>query len=111
MGRTPSVSAETADRHRDRGEVRPPRRNAERSRKTGEKVIIPTPEEWAEQQLRNAAPRSEEWVNAIFAPAVRPVLPAVIPAFHRGMTLPVDNPPRGIPRLLVPLVHSPTPRI
>jgi hypothetical protein len=46
-------------------------------------------------------------VNVIFAPAVRPVLPAVIPAFHRGMTLPVDNSPRGIPRLLVPLVHQP----
>ena len=46
-------------------------------------------------------------MNVIFTPAVRPVLPAVIPAFHRGMTLPVDNSPRGIPRLLVPLVHQP----
>jgi hypothetical protein len=33
----------------------------ERKAKTGEKVIIPTPEEWAEEQLKNAPPRSEEW--------------------------------------------------
>ena len=33
--------------------------------KTGEKVIIPTPEEWAEQQLKNAPLRSEEWVKRV----------------------------------------------
>ena len=45
-------------------------------------------------------------VNTILAPAERPVLPAVLPAFHGGVPLPVDNPPGGIPRLLVPLVHQ-----
>ena len=33
--------------------------------KTGEKVIIPTPEEWAEEQLKNAPPRSEEWARKV----------------------------------------------
>jgi hypothetical protein len=33
--------------------------------KTGEKVIMPTPEEWAEEQLRNAPPRSEEWARKV----------------------------------------------
>jgi hypothetical protein len=28
-------------------------------------VIIPTPEEWAEEQLKNAPPRSEEWVKKV----------------------------------------------
>jgi len=31
-------------------------------------VIIPTPEEWAEEQLKNAPPRSEEWAKRV-APA------------------------------------------
>jgi hypothetical protein len=26
---------------------------------------MPTPEEWAEQQLKNAPPRSEEWAKAV----------------------------------------------
>jgi hypothetical protein len=30
-----------------------------------EKVIIPTPEEWAQQQLKNAPPRSEEWAKRV----------------------------------------------
>ena len=47
-------------------------------------------------------------MNAIFAPAEGTVLPAVIAAFHRGVPLPVDNPPRRIPRFLVPLVHQTT---
>jgi hypothetical protein len=29
------------------------------------KVIIPTPGEWAEQQLKNAPPRSEEWARRV----------------------------------------------
>jgi hypothetical protein len=33
--------------------------------KSGEKVIIPTPEEWAEEQLKNAPPRSEEWAKRV----------------------------------------------
>lgn len=33
--------------------------------KTREKVIIPTPEEWAEEQLKNAPPRSEEWARKV----------------------------------------------
>jgi hypothetical protein len=37
----------------------------ERKLKTGEKVIIPTPEEWAEEQLRNAPARSEEWARRV----------------------------------------------
>jgi len=28
-------------------------------------VIIPTPEEWAEQQLKNAPQRSEEWARKV----------------------------------------------
>jgi hypothetical protein len=28
-------------------------------------VIIPTPEEWAEEQLKNAPPRSEEWARKV----------------------------------------------
>ena len=28
-------------------------------------MIIPTPEEWAEQQLKNAPLRSEEWVKRV----------------------------------------------
>jgi hypothetical protein len=37
----------------------------EKKEKTGRKVIIPTPEEWAEQQLKNAPPRSEEWARKV----------------------------------------------
>ena len=48
-------------------------------------------------------------MDTVFTPAEGPVLPAVIAAFHRGVPLPVDNPPRSIPRLLIPLVHQ-TPR-
>ena len=50
---------------REREEVRPQRRNAQKKAKTGEKVIIPTPEEWAEEQLKNAPPRSEEWARRV----------------------------------------------
>ena len=32
---------------------------------TGEKVIVPTPEEWAEEQLKKAPPRSEEWARKV----------------------------------------------
>jgi hypothetical protein len=28
-------------------------------------VIIPTPQEWAEEQLKNAPPRSEEWARRV----------------------------------------------
>ena len=28
-------------------------------------MIIPTPEEWAEEQLKTAPPRSEEWVRRV----------------------------------------------
>jgi hypothetical protein len=28
-------------------------------------VIIPTPDEWAEEQLKNAPPRSEEWAKRV----------------------------------------------
>jgi hypothetical protein len=28
-------------------------------------VIVPTPEEWAEEQLKNAPPRSEEWARKV----------------------------------------------
>jgi hypothetical protein len=28
-------------------------------------VIIPTPEEWAAEQLKNAPPRSEEWTRRV----------------------------------------------
>jgi hypothetical protein len=28
-------------------------------------VIIPTPEEWAQEQLKNAPPRSEEWTKRV----------------------------------------------
>ena len=37
----------------------------EGKRKTGEKVIIPTKQEWAEEQLKNAPPWSEEWVKRV----------------------------------------------
>jgi hypothetical protein len=37
----------------------------EKKTRTREKVIIPTPEEWAEQQLKNAPPRSEEWARKV----------------------------------------------
>jgi hypothetical protein len=30
-----------------------------------EKVIMPTPEEWAQQQLKNAPHRSEEWARRV----------------------------------------------
>jgi hypothetical protein len=33
--------------------------------KTRKKVIISTPEEWAEEQLKNAPPRSEEWARKV----------------------------------------------
>ena len=33
--------------------------------KKREKVIIPTPEEWAQQQLVNAPHRSEEWARRV----------------------------------------------
>jgi hypothetical protein len=36
-----------------------------RKPKSREKVIIPTPEEWAEEQLKNAPPRSEEWAKRV----------------------------------------------
>lgn len=29
------------------------------------KVVVPTPEEWAEQQLKNAPPRTEEWARQV----------------------------------------------
>jgi hypothetical protein len=29
------------------------------------RVIIPTPQEWAEKQLENAPPRSEEWAREV----------------------------------------------
>jgi len=29
------------------------------------RVIVPTPEEWAQQQLKNAPPRSEEWAKRV----------------------------------------------
>jgi hypothetical protein len=28
-------------------------------------VIIPTPEEWAQEQLKNAPPRSDEWARRV----------------------------------------------
>jgi hypothetical protein len=28
-------------------------------------VIIPTPQEWAEEQLKNAPPRTEEWAKRV----------------------------------------------
>ena len=28
-------------------------------------MIIPTPEEWAEEQLKNAPPRSDEWAKRV----------------------------------------------
>jgi hypothetical protein len=28
-------------------------------------VIIPTPEEWAQEQLKNAPPRSNEWARRV----------------------------------------------
>jgi hypothetical protein len=28
-------------------------------------VIVPTPEEWAEEQLKNAPQRSEEWARRV----------------------------------------------
>ena len=39
--------------------------NRRKNPKTGEKVIIPTPEEWAEEQLKNAPSRSEEWAKKV----------------------------------------------
>ena len=39
--------------------------NPRKKPKTGEKVIIPTPQEWAEEQLKNAPPRSEEWAKKV----------------------------------------------
>jgi hypothetical protein len=33
--------------------------------KDRKRVVIPTPEEWAEQQLENAPPRSEEWARRV----------------------------------------------
>jgi len=58
---------------RDGEPPRPPRARGgeaattkrEREAKTGEKVILPTPEEWAEEQLKNAPPRSEEWARKV----------------------------------------------
>ena len=37
----------------------------EKKAKAREKVIIPTPEEWAEEQLKSAPPRSEEWARKV----------------------------------------------
>ena len=28
-------------------------------------MIIPTPQEWAEEQLKNAPPRTEEWAKKV----------------------------------------------
>ena len=44
--------------------MRPTTKRKKKS-KTGEKVIIPIPEEWAEEQLKNAPPRSEEWAKRV----------------------------------------------
>jgi hypothetical protein len=33
--------------------------------KTAEKVTVPTPEAWAEESLKNAPPRSEEWAKRV----------------------------------------------
>jgi hypothetical protein len=40
---------------------------SKRKKKLGnrEKVVMPTPEEWAEQQLKNAPHRSEEWARRV----------------------------------------------
>src|SRR6266700_7943703 len=54
-----------------------------------------------------SASRLLRWTRSLRQP--NGVLAAVIAAFHRGVPLPVDNTPRGIPRFLVPLVHQ-TPR-
>ena len=68
-GRTNETSAERAGRHASRGprakggEATTTKR--EKKAKTGEKVIVPTPEEWAEEQLKNAPPRSEEWARKV----------------------------------------------
>ncbi len=68
-GRTNGTSAERAAQHASRepgargGEATTTKR--QKKAKTGEKVIIPTPEEWAEQQLKNAPPRSEEWARRV----------------------------------------------
>ena len=51
--------------HRERGGGEAATTKRQKKAKTGEKVIIPTPEEWAEEQLKNAPPRSEEWAKRV----------------------------------------------
>ncbi len=68
-GRTNGTSAERAGRYASRepgargGEAATTKR--QKKAKTRGKVIIPTPEEWAEEQLKNAPPRSEEWARRV----------------------------------------------
>jgi hypothetical protein len=38
------------------------RKDKEKARR---KVVMPTPEEWADEQLKNAPPRSEEWARRV----------------------------------------------
>jgi hypothetical protein len=61
---TPRRADATAGRHREREEVKPQRPNA-KNQGPEKKVIIPTPEQWAEEQLKNVLPRSEEWANRV----------------------------------------------
>jgi hypothetical protein len=39
--------------------------NRKRKTKQRRKVVMPTPEEWAQQQLENAPDRSEEWAKRV----------------------------------------------
>jgi hypothetical protein len=69
MGRTNGTSTGRAGQHatgnpRARGGEATTTKRQKKS-KTGEKVIIPTPQEWAEEQLKNAPPRSEEWARRV----------------------------------------------
>ena len=64
-GRPPSVlDGSSARPPRPRGGEVTTTKRAKKA-KTREKVIIPTPEEWAEEQLKNAPPRSEEWARKV----------------------------------------------
>ena len=64
MGQPPSVP-NTSRPARLNERRRGPTTKREKKKENREKVIIPTPEEWAQQQLKNAPPRSEEWAKRV----------------------------------------------
>jgi len=64
-GTNDGTSAATTDRHGPRGEVIATAENQKRKAVGRDKAIPPTPEEWAEEQLKKAPPRSTEWARRV----------------------------------------------